>query len=66
MTDPEVADKTYIEPITKEILEKILIKEKPDAILPTMRGRAWIYGKTEFFVDQSDPFLSGYTLSDTW
>jgi len=31
-----------------------------------MRGRAWIYGKTEFLIDQSDPFLSGYTLSDTW
>ena len=39
MTDPGVADKTYIEPITKEILEKILIKEKPDAILPTMGGQ---------------------------
>ena len=39
MTDPEIADKTYIEPITKEILEKILIKEKPDAILPTMGGQ---------------------------
>ena len=39
MTDPEVADKTYIEPITKEILEKILKKEKPDAILPTMGGQ---------------------------
>lgn len=37
-----------------------------DAIVPTMRGRAWIYGKTEFLIDQSDPFLSGYTLSDTW
>jgi len=37
-----------------------------DAIVPTIRGRAWIYGKTEFLVDQSDPFLSGYTLSDTW
>ena len=35
MTDPDVADKTYIEPITLEVLEKILIKEKPDAILPT-------------------------------
>ena len=33
MTYPGVADKTYIEPITKEILEKILIKEKPNAIL---------------------------------
>ncbi len=39
MTDPNVADKTYIEPITLEILEKILIKEKPDAILPTMGGQ---------------------------
>ncbi len=39
MTDPGVADKTYIEPITIEILEKILIKEKPDAILPTMEGQ---------------------------
>ena len=39
MTDPDVADKTYIEPITIEVLEKILIKEKPDAILPTMGGQ---------------------------
>ena len=39
MTDPNVADKTYIEPITLPILEKILIKEKPDAILPTMGGQ---------------------------
>ncbi len=39
MTDPDVADKTYIEPITLEILEKIILKEKPDAILPTMGGQ---------------------------
>ncbi len=39
MTDPNVADKTYIEPITLEVLEKILVKEKPDAILPTMGGQ---------------------------
>jgi carbamoyl-phosphate synthase large subunit len=39
MTDPDVADKTYIEPITLEVLEKILTKEKPDAILPTMGGQ---------------------------
>ena len=39
MTDPDVADKTYIEPITLKFLEKILIKEKPDAILPTMGGQ---------------------------
>ncbi len=39
MTDPGVADKTYIEPITIDILEKILVTEKPDAILPTMGGQ---------------------------
>ena len=39
MTDPEVADKTYIEPITTEIIEKIIKKEKPCAILPTMGGQ---------------------------
>ena len=39
MTDPDVADKTYIEPITLEVLEEILKKEKPDAILPTMGGQ---------------------------
>tara|TARA_B100001105_G_scaffold38174_1_gene27263 strand:- start:712 stop:1155 length:444 start_codon:yes stop_codon:yes gene_type:complete len=39
MTDPDIADKTYIEPITTEILEKIISKEKPSAILPTMGGQ---------------------------
>ena len=39
MTDPEVADATYIEPITREIIEKIILKEKPDALLPTMGGQ---------------------------
>jgi carbamoyl-phosphate synthase large subunit len=39
MTDPDVADKTYIEPITLDVLEKILKKEKLDAILPTMGGQ---------------------------
>jgi len=39
MTDPDVADRTYIEPITLEILEKIIKKEKPNAILPTMGGQ---------------------------
>ena len=39
MTDPDVADKTYIEPITIEALEKIIKRERPDAILPTMGGQ---------------------------
>ncbi len=39
MTDPEMADATYIEPLTKEFLTKIIAKEKPDALLPTMGGQ---------------------------
>lgn len=39
MTDPELADATYIEPITPYFIEKIIQKEKPDAILPTMGGQ---------------------------
>ena len=39
MTDPDIADATYIEPIHWKVLEKIIIKEKPDAILPTMGGQ---------------------------
>ena len=39
MTDPETADVTYIEPITWQVVEKIIEKEKPDAILPTMGGQ---------------------------
>ena len=39
MTDPEMADATYIEPITPEMVEKIIAKERPDALLPTMGGQ---------------------------
>src|SRR4051794_25929625 len=39
MTDPEVADATYIEPITPAMVEKIIAKERPDALLPTMGGQ---------------------------
>ena len=39
MTDPGVADKTYIEPITVEVLEEVIKKEKPDVMLPTMGGQ---------------------------
>ncbi len=39
MTDPGLADATYIEPITPDIVEKIIIREKPDALLPTMGGQ---------------------------
>ncbi|MFC7430306.1 MULTISPECIES: carbamoyl-phosphate synthase large subunit [unclassified Agrococcus] len=39
MTDPDFADATYIEPITPEVLETIIVKERPDAILPTLGGQ---------------------------
>src|SRR6266542_5689333 len=39
MTDPEVADRTYIEPVTADVVEKVIAREKPDAILPTMGGQ---------------------------
>src|SRR4029078_9702331 len=39
MTDPEMADVTYIEPITWQMVERIIDKERPDAILPTMGGQ---------------------------
>jgi len=39
MTDPDFADATYVEPITPEVIESIIVKEKPDAILPTLGGQ---------------------------
>ncbi|QKD82943.1 carbamoyl-phosphate synthase large subunit [Thermoleptolyngbya sichuanensis A183] len=39
MTDPETADRTYIEPLTPEMVEKVIEKERPDALLPTMGGQ---------------------------
>src|SRR5499426_3404447 len=39
MTDPDLADATYIEPITPEVVAKIIEKERPDALLPTMGGQ---------------------------
>src|SRR5437868_2489185 len=39
MTDPEVADRTYIEPVTAEFVELVIARERPDALLPTMGGQ---------------------------
>ena len=39
MTDPGLADATYVEPITPEVVAKIIAKERPDALLPTMGGQ---------------------------
>ena len=49
MTDPNLADKTYIEPITKKFIEKIIKIEKPDAILPTMGGQTALNVSMELF-----------------
>jgi len=39
MTDPEFADATYVEPITPDVLAKVIAKERPDAVLPTLGGQ---------------------------
>src|ERR671918_2856947 len=39
MTDPELADRTYVEPLTVEAVEQIIAKERPDAVLPTVGGQ---------------------------
>ena len=49
MTDPEFAHKTFIEPITPEIVEKIIIREKPDALLPTLGGQTALNTSMELF-----------------
>ena len=49
MTDPELADQTYIEPITKEFIEEIIKIEKPDAILPTMGGQTALNVSMELY-----------------
>ena len=49
MTDPEMADATYIEPITPAAVEKILIKERPDAVLPTLGGQTGLNTALELY-----------------
>ncbi|MEK7766804.1 MAG: carbamoyl phosphate synthase large subunit, partial [bacterium] len=39
MTDPEIADRTYVEPVTPEMVEKVIAAERPDALLPTLGGQ---------------------------
>ena len=49
MTDPETADRTYIEPITWQVVEKIIIAEKPDALLPTLGGQTALNTAMDLF-----------------
>ena len=39
MTDKDIADKVYIEPLTVEVVEQLILKEKPDSVLPTLGGQ---------------------------
>lgn len=49
MTDPEFAPRTYIEPITPEVVEKIIAREKPDALLPTLGGQTALNTSMDLF-----------------
>ena len=54
MTDKDIADEVYIEPLTVKALEQIILKEKPDSILPTLGGQAGLnlameIAETDFF-----------------
>ena len=51
MTDPDMADKTYIEPVIPEVIRQIVIKEKPDAILPTVGGQTGLNAVVEVAKD---------------
>src|ERR1041385_2324825 len=59
MTDPEIADATYVEPITPGIVAKILEKERPDALLPTMGGQTALNTALALFKDGTLDRLGG-------
>lgn len=66
MTDPEVADRTYIEPVTKEVAMAVIEAEKPDALLPTMGGQTALNVAVELaecgFLDEHNVELIGAKL----
>src|SRR4051812_2143399 len=49
MTDPETADRTYVEPITWQVVAKIIEKERPDALLPTLGGQTGLNTAMDLF-----------------
>src|SRR5947209_5865239 len=49
MTDPETADRTYVEPITREIVAKVIERERPDALLPTLGGQTALNTAMELY-----------------
>ncbi len=67
MTDPETADAVYIEPLTVEFVERIIAKERPDGLLPTLGGQTGLNLATELaeagILDKYDVKLLGTPLS---
>ena len=66
MTDKDIADQVYIEPLTVEVLEQIIVKEKPDSVLPTLGGQAglepWLWSLAESgFLEEHGVKLIGTT-----
>ncbi len=51
MTDPEIADRTYVEPLTEEVLEEIIKRERPDALLPTLGGQTALNLSVKLYED---------------
>lgn len=51
MTDPELADNTYLEPLTKEFVREVIIKERPDALLPTLGGQTALNLAMDLYAD---------------
>ncbi len=66
MTDPEMADRTYVEPLTREILERVIERERPDALLPTLGGQTGLNMAVELaetgILDKYQVELIGATL----
>src|SRR5512134_1836775 len=54
MTDPELADATYVEPLTLETLEAIIVAEKPDALLPTLGGQTELIGASVEAIEKAE------------
>ena len=59
MTDPELADRTYVEPLTVDIVAKIIERERPDAVLPTVGSRA--SGRSRSMIAARTSGVSGST-----
>ena len=70
MTDPDLSDKTYIEPITKEFVTQIIELEKPDALLPTMGGQTALNVSMELakegILEKNNVKMVFYHTSPTW